>query len=263
MRAESSPLLRALLVDDEPLSSQLMAEMLSHHPEVAVVAVAENMEDAARLGRIHEPNVVFLDVQLGRNNGFMLLPEINALRSAPLIVFVTAYEEYAVSAFTASALDYLLKPVHPGRLSATIARLCKAVRHDGAQADDAFNGEPNGQAPSSSSRMGLDDVEILKDGKAVFYLKAAQIQAVQAEGAYTRVLFANNQSCMVKRAIGYWENRLPEGLFIKASRSLLLNPKSIAQIIARNRNETEFYLHGRTDPLLLSRLESLRARRAV
>jgi DNA-binding LytR/AlgR family response regulator len=106
-------------------------------------------------------------------------------------------------------------------------------------------------------------VEVLKDGRTAFYLKANQIQAVQAEGSYTRILFANNQSCMVKRAIGQWEQRLPEGMFLKASRSLLLDPKCVVKMQSLNRNETEVFLEGRAEPLRLSRLESLRIKQTL
>jgi len=262
MSEPALPLLRLMLVDDEPLSSQLMSEMLSLHAEVSVVAIAETATDALHLGQVHQPNVVFLDIQLGGGNGFSLLPGLNCLKPPPLIVFVTAFEEHAIAAFAENALDYLLKPVHPERLATTVARLCKAL--DPARLRDMEALPPPPDDPAvPSSRMGPEDVEVLRDGRSVFLLRPHQIQAVLAEGAYTRVLFENNQSCMVKRGIGYWESRLPEGLLLKASRSLLLNPKCVVKVKARSRNDTDFYLEGRTEPLNVSRLESLRIRQAI
>ena len=171
-------------------------------------------------------------------------------------------QEHAVAAFRENALDYLLKPVHPERLLATVARLFRTLVP--AEPGDFEPLPPATDAPPvPSSRMGPEDVEVLRDGRAVFVLKPHQIQAVLAEGSYTRVLFADNQSCMVKRSIGYWENRLPEGLLLKASRSLLVNPKCVVRIKPRSRDDTEFYLADRTKPLTLSRLESLRIRQAI
>jgi two-component system LytT family response regulator len=262
MNLPAPPPLRLMLVDDEPLSSRLMSEMLSHHAEVSVVAIAETAEDALRLGQEHKPDVVFLDIQLGGCHGFSLLPCLASLNPAPLIVFVTAFEEHAVAAFKEDTLDYLLKPVHPDRLSLTILRLSRAASLSRSQT-------PAPPQPAAAAeegalcRLSPNDVEVLRDGRSVFLLKPHQIQAVQAEGAYTRVLFATDQSCMVKRGIGYWEKRLPEGLLLKASRSLLLNPKCVIKIKARSRSETDFFLEGRSAPLTLSRLESLRIRQAV
>jgi len=262
MKLDLAPRIRVLLVDDEPLSSRLMLEMLSQHAGVEVVAVAENAEEAVRLGHQERPNVVFLDIELNRTHGFALLPELGALRPAPLIVFVTAFQEYAVAAFERNALDYLLKPVHPVRLERTLLRLSSALARNDypMETDESLTVSEGGALPA---RMGADDVEVLKDGRAVFFLKAHQIQAVQAEGSYTRVLFAGNQSCMVKRSVSYWERRLPEGTFCKISRSLLLDPSCVIQTQLRNRNETEIHIEGRDTPLILSRLESLRLRKML
>jgi len=262
MKPLLSPRIRALLVDDEALSSKLMVELLSQHADVEVAAVAENAEDALRFCHLEQPNVVFLDIELNHTHGFELLTELRALRPAPLIVFVTAFEEYAVAAFEKEALDYLLKPVHPKRLEMALLRLRKALALDRTlEAAEKPQAEPDvGAAPA---RMGPNEVEVLKDGRAVFFLKPHQIQAVQAEGSYTRVLFENGQSCMVKRSIGYWEQRLPEGLLSKVSRSLLLNPRCVIQLEVLNRDETEVFLEGRSATLILSRLESLRLKQLL
>lgn len=262
MTTNVPPLIRAMLVDDEPLASRVLSEMLSAYSEIKVIAVAENLREAASLAKIHSPNVIFLDVQLSNATGFELFEDLSALDSAPHIIFVTAFEEYAVAAFEQGALDYLLKPVSPSRLSTTIARLSKTLQLDAIREEEESRAHPEDDL-HSFSRMGPEDLEVLKDGRATFFLRPHQIQAVQAEGSYTKVLFVNDQSCMVKRTLGYWEKRLPEGLLVRASRSLLVNSKSVIKVNPRSRNEAEFFLQDRALPLLLSRLESIRVRRAL
>jgi YesN/AraC family two-component response regulator len=112
--------MKALLVDDERLARNELRRLLSSHPEIEIVAEAANARDARKSLENVEANVLFLDVQMPGESGFDLLASIDC---EPVVVFTTAYDEYAIRAFDVSALDYLVKPVQPKRLAATIARL--------------------------------------------------------------------------------------------------------------------------------------------
>jgi YesN/AraC family two-component response regulator len=112
--------MRALVVDDERLARNELRRLLARHPEIEVVGEAANASEARmRLGSL-DPDLLFLDVQMPGETGFDFLASIDR---APVVVFTTGYDEYAVRAFEVSALDYLVKPVQPQRLAATVRRL--------------------------------------------------------------------------------------------------------------------------------------------
>src|SRR6202012_2897759 len=113
-------MLRLILIDDERLARQSMRQLLAKHPQVEIVAEAENMAQGLKLIQEHRPDAIFLDVQMPGADGFQLLEKLDP---APKTVFVTAHAQHAVKAFEVHAIDYLLKPVRPERLAQTLARL--------------------------------------------------------------------------------------------------------------------------------------------
>src|SRR5690606_4103646 len=117
--------LRALIIDDERLARNELRRLLGQHPEIEIVGEAQNAREARRAIDDLEPDLLFLDVQMPGENGFELLASLEAV---PLVVFTTAYDEYALRAFEVSALDYLVKPVDPDRLARTVTRLVAAGR---------------------------------------------------------------------------------------------------------------------------------------
>jgi len=259
----SSPPLRTLLVDDERLARKLLSELLLAHPGLEVVGQASSVEEAAPLAAQLQPQVVFLDVQMPLQSGFALLPHLDRMAARPLVVFVTAHEDYAVRAFESAALDYLLKPVHPDRLARTVERLLLAAAVFATP--DAQPGRAREKSVRSQSvtRLEAEDVEVLRDGRSIRLVKPSQIRAIQTEGSYTRLLFDADGSTMVKLPLSYWESRLPEALFFKASRSMLINLKSVRELQTHSRERTHLFLAGVALPLVLSRLESLRVRRKL
>jgi two-component system LytT family response regulator len=257
------PALRTLIVDDERLARKLLSEMLQSHAGIEVVGEASSVEEAVPLAARHLPHVVFLDVQMPLQSGFELLPFLGRLAVQPLVVFVTAHDEYAVRAFESAALDYLLKPVHPDRLARTVERLLLAAAAfptPAAQPDQAREKS----APSQMvARLGAEDVEVLRDGRSIRLVRPSQIRAIQTEGSYTRLLLDSDSSSMVKLPLSYWEQRLPDGLFFKASRSMLINLACAREMQTHSRERTHLFLAGVSLPLILSRLESLRLRREI
>src|SRR5258707_1651135 len=111
--------MRVVIVDDEHLARQAMRRLLAAHPEVDIVGEAETTDEAIAVIKRLQPQLVFLDIELGGDDGFDLLA---ALERPPVVVFVTAYAEYAVEAFEVNAVDYLLKPVAPDLLAESLAR---------------------------------------------------------------------------------------------------------------------------------------------
>jgi two-component system LytT family response regulator len=196
-------------------------------------------------------------------SGFELLPHLARLALQPLVVFVTAHEDHAVRAFESSALDYLLKPVHPDRLARTVERLLLAAPVVPPPSGPPAGARENDVALRQVTRLEVEEMEVLRDGRSIRLVSPSQIRAIQTEGSYTRLLFDADSSSMVKLPLSYWEQRLPDALFFKASRSLLINLASVREMQTHSRERTHLFLEGVSMPLILSRLESLRVRREI
>ena len=117
--------MRALIVDDERLARKELMKLLEDHPMIEVVGEAMNAEEATQMVNELNPDLLFLDIQMPGKTGFQLLEELD---SVPLVVFTTAYDEFALKAFEVNALDYLLKPIQPERLSEAISKLADKER---------------------------------------------------------------------------------------------------------------------------------------
>jgi two-component system LytT family response regulator len=243
------PRLRAILVDDEPPARAHLSSRLKAHPEIEIVGEADDVPSAFALVESARPDVIFLDIQMPRKDGFALLPKLEAIDPQPAVVFVTAYDEYAIRAFEANALDYLTKPVSPERLAKTILRLNNLVRHT----------PPSSEKPN---RLSMEDLVLLRVGSKTMMVKVWEILAIQSEGDYTRTLIADkdgdSQKFLMKQTLSSWECLLPVDLFFKVSRSLVVNTKSIARLVKRESTTWELHLQGIKFPILLSNLESKR-----
>lgn len=199
--------MKALLIDDERLARTELRRLLEKHPDIEISGEARNAEEAIeQIGRL-EPELLFLDIQMPGCNGFELLEK---LERVPLVIFTTAYDEYALKAFEVNALDYLLKPVAPDRLAAALARI------SGAKPRPAVGG---------------DHQIFVKDGERCWFVALKDIVLLESEGNYTRLFFGANRP-LVLRSLNYLEERLDPALFFRASRRHILNLKFIDGIDA-------------------------------
>ena len=246
--------LRAIVVDDEPLARIHLASRLKAHPEIEIVGEADDVPSAFALVESARPDVIFLDIQMPKKTGFALLPKLEAINPQPAVIFVTAFDEYAIRAFEANALDYLTKPVKPERLAKTISRLIKLDR---------------GTLPLSerSERLEMNDLVLLRSGAFSMMVKAGEIAAIESEGDYTKISLADEgekqRKVIVKQTLSSWESQLPEDLFPKVSRSLMVNTNAVSRLVKRDPSNWELHLQGIKSPILLSNLESKRLREVV
>lgn len=251
----SPPRLRAILVDDEPLARDHLASRLKAHPEIEIVGEAEDVPTAYDLISSERPDVIFLDIQMPRFNGFALLPKLEAIDPEPIVVFITAFDEYAIKAFEANALDYLTKPVSPERLAKTVSRLIKPEDHR--------------PLPSSegSKRLNMEDLVLLRDGALSMMVKAREISAIDSDGDYTRIIIADEgekeRKPLMKKTLSQWEEQLPKELFCKVGRSLLVNTKAVSRLVKKNSIVWELHLEGVKERIQLSNLESKRLREVL
>ena len=194
--------MKALLIDDERLARAELRRLLEKHPEIEIAGEARNAEEALEMiGRL-EPELIFLDIQMPGSNGFELLAQLDR---APLVIFTTAFDEYALKAFEVNALDYLLKPVAPDRLAAALARISNAKPRATVAADQQI---------------------FVKDGERCWFVAIKDIVLLESEGNYTRLFFGSNRP-LVLRSLNYLEERLEPTMFFRASRKHILNLKFI------------------------------------
>lgn len=233
--------LTSIIVDDERLARRELRRLLADHPTVEVVGEAGDVESAALLVRETEPHVVFLDIQLRGESGFDLFGRVEATFET---IFVTAFDEYALRAFNVSAVDYLLKPVDPGRLARSVARLQRR--------------EPPEQPPSR--RLGLDAALFVSSGREQHFLRVNTIRRIDANGDYTRVLTAGGKSVLTGKSLSEWEEILPEAAFIRIHRSSIVNIEFIERIQRGDRAGLLVTLEGDKEPMPISRRYAARLR---
>jgi two-component system LytT family response regulator len=246
--------IRAVLVDDERGARMHLAERLAAHPAIEIVAEADRAKAAIDLIQQLKPDVVFLDVQMPGGTGFSLLPLLGDIAPSPEVVFVTAYDKYALKAFETNALDYLAKPVSAPRLAITVERLQKRF----LSTAESIKEEVEPSAPARPLEM--RDLVLLREKASFRMVEAGEICAVEAEADYTRIFLADGHKAFLRKRMSQWEEELPAPPFFKISRRLLLNIERIKEIVMHDRERGEIHFRGMAKPLLLSRIELRRLR---
>ena len=249
-----SAVIRAVIVDDEEPARRQMGERLSAHPQIVIVGEADRVKSAADVIGKAKPDVIFLDVQMPGGTGFALLPLLGDLDPAPAVVFVTAYDKYALKAFEAHALDYLTKPVKASRLALTIDRLQRRPQHAGAT--------PPGEAAQgvAAGTLELRDLVLLREKNSMHMVEAGEICAVEAEADYTRIHLTGGHTVLMRKKMAHWEQELPAPPFQKISRGLLLNMPRIKGIVAHDRESAEVQFEGTEKAVTVGRMELRRIR---
>jgi two-component system LytT family response regulator len=241
---------RALLIDDEPLARVELRRLLKAHPHVSLAGEAGTLEDARNLLSRPGYDLVFLDVQLRGGTGFDLL---SSVAPGAQLIFVTAYDRYAVRAFEVNALDYLLKPVTAARLALALQRLADART------------APLVAPPSPSARLTMEDRAFVKTGSATRFLPVAAIGAIKTCENYTEVLLSGGEKLLVLRTLKSWEELLPEANFVRIHRQALVNLAHVKKIARTSEEDVLFELTPPLAPLPASRrqLAELKSRFAA
>ncbi len=239
-----------LLIDDEPLARLELRRLLSVHPQIMIAGEAGTVADARALLSRPGYDLVFLDIQLRGGSGFDLL---DSVQPGAQIVFVTAYDRFALRAFEVNALDYLLKPVATVRLAATLERL-------GLDRASPVAAVP--PAASGGQRLTMEDRVFVKTGAATRFVPVAAICAVRSAENYTEVVLHGGETLLVLRTLKAWEEALPEASFIRIHRQALVNLSRVKKIERKGEDEVLFHLDGPVAPLPASRrqLAELRAK---
>ena len=253
----------ALLVDDEPRANERMRKLLAVHPEINVFGIAGNVAEARAFLETQTPDVMFLDVEMPGGSGLDLLVNVP---DATQVVFVTAREKYAVQAFAAAALDYLVKPVDPERLADTIARLQKQTAGTRAQPTgerDPGTDDLDADEAAAVAAIGLGDVLSvpLAGRTASLAVTVGDICWIESLRNYTRVAVKSSADLLLfRRRLSYWDKVLPTSAFARVGRSYILQVAAIEQIEWSSRNETVVTFGVGVEPLALGRLPGTRLR---
>jgi two-component system LytT family response regulator len=209
--------MKALIIDDERLARQELKSLLAEFHEVEVVGECPNAETALQKINELQPDLIFLDIQMPGKNGFELLEQ---LTHVPEVIFVTAYDEYALKAFEVNALDYLLKPVQVTRLAETIRKIAARERTEIRESP---------ATPETIGTLKAHDQVFVKDGEKCWFVKMEDIRLFESEGNYVRIYFQNNHP-LILRSLNYLDERLDNKVFFRASRKHILNLRWIESV---------------------------------
>jgi two-component system LytT family response regulator len=253
----TGPMITALIVDDERPARTRIRQLLLAHRTVVVTGEAGDVDEAVAVIGEHRPDVIFLDIHMKPRSGFELLAELPSAGPPIHVIFVTAFDEYAIRAFEANALDYLTKPVRAERLGRSIDRLNRLLSKPDIS-----------PPPTHTSEHGLTplaplDLVLLKDGPQTRMVKAGSIRSVQARGHVCVLRLEGGEAFEIHGPISGWAKRLPTELFVRLSRGLLVNRSLVTGLTALDRNRTHLFLEGYRKPLVISRLETSRLRRSI
>ena len=197
--------MKALIIDDERLARKELAKLLEEHPSIEIVGEAVNADEAEQMINELNPDLLFLDIQMPGRTGFQLL---ESLESVPLVVFTTAYDEFALKGFEVNALDYLLKPIQAERLSEAVQKIMEKERAKAGRA--------------AGKKLGLEDQVFVKDGERCWFVNLANIRFFESDGNYIKVYFDANRP-MIHKSLNALDDRLDERAFFRASRKHIIN----------------------------------------
>lgn len=206
--------MNVFIVDDSRLARNELHRIIETVPGYNVIGEAENADKAIAEIMELSPDILLLDIQMPGKDGFELL---ESLDEVPHVIFVTAYNEYAVKAFEVNALDYLTKPVDSGRL---IKALHKASAVITSEAD---SGKKEREIMTEDSRV------FVKDGEQCWFVRLGDISLFEADGNYTQIFFSDDKP-RINKSLTYLEERLDSSVFFRANRSQMINLKHIKQV---------------------------------
>ena len=240
-------IIRAVIVDDEPLARRKIRQMLARDLDVEIVGDCANGREAITAINAQNPDLVFLDVQMPEVDGFAVLESIAGART-PLVIFVTAYDQYALRAFEVSAVDYLVKPFDRRRFEKAMQRAKSLLATE--QGSD-LNQQTLALLAELRARSNHIERLVIKAGGRAFFLKTEEIDWIEAEGKYVR-LHAGKESYLLREAIGSIEGQLDPKKFPRIHRSTIINIDRVRELQPWFHNEYRVILHDGTE-LMLSR----------
>jgi two-component system LytT family response regulator len=212
--------IKAIIIDDESLARKLVKNYLKDYPEIEIVDECSNGFEAAKSIGINAPNLIFLDVQMPKIDGFELL---ELLDEKPHVIFTTAFDEFALRAFESSATDYLLKPFDRERFSQAINKFKIAFN------SNAKNNETDKLLQHRTELAVSIERVAVKEGHEIKIIPTKNIKYFEAFDDYVKI-FTDKKMYLKKQTMSYYENNLSKEDFIRIHRSFILNVSYLSKI---------------------------------
>lgn len=232
----------AIIIDDEWLVRSELRLMLQDFNQVQVVAEAANVSEGLAVVQHHQPDVIFLDIQLAGETGFDFLEKA---RTSARIIFITAFDQFAIRAFEVHALDYLLKPIRKERLADAIQRI--------------QNNVPLKPKPAKAQNYS-DIIYVMIDG-SLRPIKLPLLKCITAEGNYSYIHYQDGKRELVLRNLGEWMEVLPENPFLRIHRSTIVNSEYIEKVVKLANYSHAVFLRGMSEPFIMSRRYAVKLKR--
>jgi two-component system LytT family response regulator len=227
-------LLKSIIVDDEELAREDLKALLKNFNDIEIVGEAETVEEVKSLIQNFNPDLIFLDIQMPGKSGFEMLEEI---QTEAKIIFVTAYDEFAIRAFEVNAKDYLLKPVNKERLSQAIER----VKLDQINEDNI------------QTRLLFTDSIFLQVNNHYQFVKISSIIKITSAGNYSEIFTSSNVKGLVLKSLKEWEARLPENYFVRIHRNAIINLEFVDHVEKWFNYSYKVFIKDVEVPLVISR----------
>ncbi|HJR63605.1 MAG TPA: LytTR family DNA-binding domain-containing protein [Gemmatimonadaceae bacterium] len=250
--------IRVVIVDDEPLARRGIRQLLAPHDDVEIVGEARNGKEAVRMLTSLAPDVVFLDVQMPELDGFAVLRQLDQTR-LPFVIFVTAYDTFAVRAFEQHALDYLVKPVHEARFQHALARAREQLRsREAVELSRRLSQLLANGAETETTRQSTPARRLVIDtGGAELVLEVAEVVWIEADDYYAAV-HARGRRHLIRESLTSLEERLDRNQFVRVHRSAIVNLARVSEIRSRPTGEQVVVLRDGTQlPLSRRRREQV------
>lgn len=226
---------RTIIIDDELFARKDILRLLSHHPEIEVIGEADSVRSAATKITELQPDLIFLDIEMQDGSGFQLFDLVEVSFK---VVFITAFDNYAIRAFEVNAFDYLLKPVSPTRLARTIARL-----HEKSSPSVA----------ALTKLLNYDDYLFIKGSGHAGFIKVSSIVSITASVDASEIILNNGESRLLSRSLREWEAHLPMQHFLRIHRGAIINVAFVERVETWPRSTYQVFMKHIPEPLVASR----------
>ena len=243
--------IRTIIIDDEQLARSITRGYLSKHPEIEIIAECSNGFDAIKKINEEKPDLIFLDIQMPKINGFEML---ELLEDPPVIIFTTAYDQYAIKAFEVCAVDYLLKPYSEERFNDALKKTYAFI-HDKLEQNSAIRNiiEHNDEKIEFLERV------VIKDGSKITILPVDSIKWIEAQDDYV-MINSEPGRFLKKKTMKYFENHLNENMFIRIHRSYIINADYIQHLEQKGKESYQLILkNGKELPVSKTGLSKLKS----
>ena len=203
---------KTIIIDDERLARSELKSILNEYTEIDVIDEAQNGDEGIEKIKSLQPDLIFLDVNMPGMTGFEMLKKLDSI---PHVIFVTAYDEFALKAFEVNALNYILKPVDVDRLNETIEKLKQIEELD-------FQSDSENTVERNKEKLNTSDKVFIKDGEKCYFVKLADVRMLESEGNYVKVHFGSNRP-LILRSLNSFEEKLDPNCFFRANRKFIIN----------------------------------------